>query len=105
MPLIKKKLELDIFAALEKNRKALKQSPVEANQKLAKGIANAVDKYIKLADVETVTDTPAIQIQPGQNLQTTTITYYGPQVSFGTTIAPGQLVPGTGIGKGKGKVV
>ena len=30
------KLELDIFAALEKNRKALKQSPVEANQKLAK---------------------------------------------------------------------
>ena len=100
MPLIKKKLELDIFAALEKNRKALTQSPVEANQKLAKGIASAVDKYIKLADVETV-----IQIQPGQNLQTTTITYYGPQVSFGTTIAPGQLVPGTGIGKGKGKVV
>ena len=105
MPLIKKKLELDIFAVLEKNRKALKQTPVEANQKLAKGIADAVDKYIKLADVETVTDTPGIQIQPGQNLQTTTITYYGPQVSFGTTIAPGRLVPGTGIGKGKGKVV
>ena len=105
MPLIKKKLELDIFAVLEKNRKALKQTPVEANQKLAKGIADAVDKYIKLADVETVTDTPGIQIQPGQNLQTTTITYYGPQVSFGTTIAPGQLVAGTGIGKGKGKVV
>ena len=105
MPLIKKKLELDIFAVLEKNRKMLKQTPVEANQKLAKGIADAVDKYIKLADVETVTDTPGIQIQPGQNLQTTTITYYGPQVSFGTTIAPGRLVPGTGIGKGKGKVV
>ena len=105
MPLIKKKLELDIFAVLEKNRKMLKQTPVEANQKLAKGIADAVDKYIKLADVETVTDTPGIQIQPGQNLQTTTITYYGPQVSFGTTIAPGQLVAGTGIGKGKGKVV
>ena len=105
MPLIKKKLELDIFAALEKNRRALKQTPVEANQKLAKGIANAVDKYIKLADVETVTDTPGIQILAGQNLQTTTITYYGPQVSFGTTIAPGRLVPGTGIGKGKGKVV
>ena len=85
MPLIKKKLELDIFAVLEKNRKMLKQTPVEANQKLAKGIADAVDKYIKLADVETVTDTPGIQIQPGQNLQTTTFTYYGPQVSFGTT--------------------
>ena len=105
MPLIKKKLELDIFAVLEKNRKMLKQTPVEANQKLAKGIANAIDKYIKLGDVETITDTPGIQIQPGQNLQTTTITYYGPQVSFGTTIAPGQLVAGTGIGKGKGKVV
>ena len=81
------------------------QTPVEANQRLAKGIATAVDKYVKLGDVETITDTPGIQTQPGQNLQTTTITYYGPQVSFGTTIVPGQLVPGTGIGKGKGKVI
>jgi hypothetical protein len=75
MPLIKPVLEAQIFAALQKLFNNTSDTPIVAQQKLAKDLASAIDGYIKSA---------TIIIPPGQAIQGIN--------------APGQVIAGAGGG-------
>ncbi len=87
------------------NRDVEKMGEIEKkNKALAKGIADAVDKYIKQASI----DIKNIQILPGQMVitnpgQAVVAWGSGTSASPGTaqTSAPGKLNPATGIACGK----
>lgn len=102
MGLNKSQLEKDILKALnDADDKAVKgeggYGVKDANADKAAGIATAIETYIKNADVETNTDTPNIKIMPG-------IPTAGSPAAQATT-APGNLMPQSGRGTGKGKIV
>jgi hypothetical protein len=88
MPLIKPVLEAQIFAALQKLFNNTSDTPVVAQQKLAKDLASAIDGYIKSA---------TIIVPPGQGVQA--ISAPGQVVGSPATPPVGAtLTPGTVAG-------
>ena len=86
MALNKSKLESDILKTLNKVQK-LGHDADTANRILSKGLAQAVDAFVRSGDVEVDTDTPNLKIMPGIS------------TPLGSTIAPGNPVPMTTRGK------
>ena len=94
MPLLTPILAQDIKKAFDEVEKIGIQDPTaDLHWELGKRLAKAIDKYIRGGDVKVDTDTPNIKITPGI------------ATPLGSTIAPGNPVPMSTRGTGKGKVV
>ncbi len=94
MALNKSQLAQGIKKAFDDGHKIVKKDPkADMNWEVAKRMADAIDKYIRGGDVVVDTDTPDLKIMGGI------------ATPLGSTIAPGNPVPLTTRGTGKGKVI
>ena len=94
MPLNKPELAYGIKKAFDDGHKIVKKDPnADMNWEIAKRMADAIDKYVRGGDVVVDTDTPDLKIMGGI------------MTPLGSTIQPGNPVPLTTRGTGKGKVV
>tara|TARA_B100000427_G_C15045530_1_gene393151 strand:+ start:90 stop:374 length:285 start_codon:yes stop_codon:yes gene_type:complete len=94
MALNKQKLAKGIKKAFDEGHKIVKKNDkADMHWEIAKRIADSIDEYIRGGDVKVDTDTPNVKIMPGI------------ATPLGSTIAPGNPVPMSTKGTGKGKVV
>jgi len=94
MALNKVKLAKGIKKAFDDGHKIVKKNDkADMHWEIAKRMADSIDKYIRGGDVIVDTDTPNVKILPGI------------ATPLGATVAPGNPVPMSTKGKGKGKVI